>query len=136
MSDVQGMFEALSAAAGRASQGPLAGLESVQADGEGSSEDGTVFARVSGGKLAELRIDAHTMRRGNAEVADLVIVAVNAAIEAHAAAMMAALSSSRTDFGRLQGELAAIGEQAQRTMEQHLETMRQMVDQATKRAES
>ena len=75
------------------------------------------------------------MQRGNAEVADLVMTAVNAAIEAHATALMATLQASTTDFGKLRGELAQIGEQAQRSMESHLEAMRQMLDEATERAE-
>ena len=131
MSDVQGMFESLSAAAGRVSQNAFT---VPSAEGQGASEDGTVSAKVAGGKLTELRIDAHTMRRGNAEVADLVIAAVNAAIEAHATALMSSLQASDTDFGKLRGELAQIGEQAQRSMESHLEAMRQMLEEATDRA--
>ena len=48
---------------------------------------------------------------------------------------MSTLQSSTTDFGKLRGELAQIGEQAQRSMESHLEAMRQMLDEATERAE-
>ena len=132
MSDVQGMFDSLSAAAGRVSQNSFT---VPTAEGAGASEDGTVSARVAGGKLVELRIDAHTMQRGNAEVADLVMTAVNAAIEAHATALMATLQASTSDFGKLRAELAQIGEQAQRSMESHLEAMRQMLDEATERAE-
>lgn len=131
MSDVQGMFEQLSAAAGRASRTPFT---PPHAEGEGTSDDGTVSARFAGGKLVELRIDAHTMRRGNAEVADLVVAAVNAAIEAHTAAMMTALQGADTDFGKLRAELAAIGDQAQRSMESQLGQMHEMLRQATQRA--
>ena len=131
MSDVQGMFESLSEAAGRATH---SSFTVPTAEGEGTSEDGTVSARIAGGKLVELRIDAHTMRRGNAEVADLVVAAVNQAIEAHATALMATLQASTSDFGKLRTELAEIGEQAQRSMESHLEAMRQMLDEATDRA--
>ena len=99
MSDVQGMFESMSAATGRVSQNAFT---VPSAEGEGASEDGTVSAKVAGGKLVELRIDTHTMRRGNAEVADLVIATVNAAIEAHATALMSSLQASDTDFGKLQ----------------------------------
>jgi len=63
-----------------------------------------------------------------------VIAAVNAAIEAHATALMSSLQASDTDFGKLRGELAQIGEQAQRSMESHLEAMRKMLDEATDRA--
>jgi hypothetical protein len=47
---------------------------------------------------------------------------------------MSSLQASDTDFGKLRGELAQIGEQAQRSMESHLKAMRQMLDEATDRA--
>ncbi len=133
MTDMSAMFERLAAASEAAASGSVSPLpEPVSA--EGASADGAVTATMAGGKLTSVRIDAHAMRRGNAEVGDAVVEAVNAAIEAHTQLTLAALNGPGTDFAKLSRELTEIGDQAQRSMNANLEAMREMLARATAQA--
>lgn len=133
MTDLSSMFERLSAATG-SSGGAASAYRPPEVTAEGASDDQSVIATMTGGRLMSVRIDAHTMRRGNAEVGDAVVQAVNAAIDEHNRLALEALAASGTDFAKLRSELSAIGEQAQRSMESNLSAMREMLDRATERA--
>ncbi|WP_408647221.1 YbaB/EbfC family nucleoid-associated protein [Tessaracoccus coleopterorum] len=60
-------------------------------EGRGESEDSLVRITVSGGRMTDITIDPRSMRRSSVELADDIRVAMNAALEAHATALMHAM---------------------------------------------
>jgi|GEM_PF-4009353 len=128
MSEFDAILERLQVQAQQAAATPV-GLPEVTS--EGASDNEQVRATVSSGKLQSVTIDPRAMRLTNAELADLVVEAVNAAIEAQNAAVTAAMQDESTDFGQLNRNLDEIRSDANQTMAKYLDAMTEMLGRAS-----
>ena len=70
---------------------PLPQVEVPTVEGEGLSEDQMVRVTVSGGQVSDIAIDPRSMRKSSVELADDLKEAMNAALVAHADALMVAM---------------------------------------------
>ena len=110
---------------------PAPAIPVVEAEGE--SEDRMVRITVSEGKVREVVIDPRSMRKSSVELADDVRHALNAAVEAHAAALAEAMSAAATDPATLGTELDAIAGEATKSLGAYLDLMTEMMETAAAR---
>ena len=101
------------------------------ASAEGTSADEQVRVSVAAGKVEQITIDARSMRLTNVELAEKLVEAVNAAIDAHGAAIVAAMEDDSTDFGQLNRGLDEIRADANQTMTKYLDAMTEMLGRAS-----
>ncbi len=132
MSDLSGVFETVRQQLSRPMKEPL---EVPQVEGSGESEDGLVTVTVAAGLAKEIRIDARAMRLSNVELADRMVEAVNAAVEAYAAAVVDSYGDQTTDFGRLRSVLDEVQQQTEQSMGRYLGSMEQMLTRAAQQHE-
>lgn len=128
MSDFDGILERLQAQARQAATTPVPAPEVTS---EGASENEQVRVTIASGKVQSVAIDARAMRLTNAELGDLVVEAVNAAIEAQYTAVAAAMQDESTDFGQLNRNLDEIRSDANQTMAKYLDAMTEMLSRAS-----
>lgn len=132
--DFSQVFDALGEQTRRAAAGGTSAPLLPQEEVSGSSGDGEVTVRLVGGRATGCDIDVRAMRLTNAELAEHVVAAVNAAVDAHTAAVAAAMQDQRTDFGMLREQLANIGAEAQRSMERYAAGMHESLARANQAA--
>lgn len=101
------------------------------ASAEGTSADEQIRVSVAAGKVEQITIDARSMRLTNVELAEKLVEAVNAAIDAHGAAIVAAMADDSTDFGQLNRGLDEIRADANQTMTKYLDAMTEMLGRAS-----
>ncbi|GEM_PF-5478937 len=101
----------------------------------GHDPDEFVRVTIGGSKVTSVDIRAAVLKRGNAEVADLVKAAINDALDKHTTAMTEALADTRTDFGALQAELNRISAESQHQMTRYLDAMDRMLRQGAQLAQ-
>ena len=132
MSDLSGVFETVRQQLSRPMKEPF---EVPQVEVSGESEDGLVTVTVAAGLAKEIRIDARAMRLSNVELADRMVEAVNAAVEAYAAAVVDSYGDQTTDFGRLRSVLDEVQQQTEQSMGRYLGSMEQMLTRAAQQHE-
>lgn len=89
----------------------------------GNDPDEFVRITIAGSEVTGVEILASALKRGNAELGDLVKAAINDALAKHAKAMIEALADTSTDFGALQARLSEISERSQQAMASYLGAM-------------
>lgn len=107
---------------------PLPQVEVPTVEGEGLSEDQMVRVTVSGGQVSDIAIDPRSMRKSSVELADDLKEAMNAALVAHADALMVAMQADATDPSTLSTDLDAIAGEATRSLTEYLDLMTQMME--------
>lgn len=107
---------------------PLPQVEVPTVEGEGLSEDQMVRVTVSGGQVSDIAIDPRSMRKSSVELADDLKEAMNAALVAHAGALMVAMQADATDPSTLSTDLDAIAGEATRSLTEYLDLMTQMME--------
>ena len=128
---MDGVFEQLQRHLGEASAAGPVVVPEVEA--AGSSEDGLVEVVMGSGEVTAVRIDARGMRLSNAELADRVKEAVNAAVAQHTALLTEAVSG--TDLGALSRSLDSVREEALASMQKYLSGMEEMLSRAAAQKE-
>lgn len=114
--NLQDIMEQLQAQVEQSAQGP-AEVPAMDAEGRGTAADDRITVVLRGGKVDEIEIQPLALRLSNADLAEAVKDAVNAAIDDHNERLMAQLQSQQTDFGSLQRSLVEIQHEANRAME-------------------
>lgn len=122
MSDFDDVLSRLQGPLGRINAGEAGTPELPTVRGEGSTEDEQIRVAMEGGEFNELTIDARAMRRSNAELADQILVAVNAALADHTAKVAEAMAD-RADLGDLQNELAQLRQDSLHAMKTYTESL-------------
>lgn len=112
---------------------PLPPVEVPVVSAEGTSEDQMVRVTVSGGQVEDITIDPRAMRRSSVEFADDLRHAVNAALEAHAQALMATMQEQATDPAELSSQLGEVAREATRSLADYLDTMTRMMESTARR---
>ncbi|AQP47830.1 hypothetical protein BW730_10320 [Tessaracoccus aquimaris] len=107
---------------------PLPQVEVPTVEGEGLSEDQMVRVTVSGGQVSDIAIDPRSLRKSSVELADDLKEAMNAALVAHADALMVAMQADATDPSTLNTDLDAIAGEASRSLTEYLDLMTQMME--------
>lgn len=107
---------------------PLPQVEVPIVEAEGASADEMVKVKVSGGQVSEVHIDPRSMRKSSVELGDDLVEAMNAALTAHADALMVAMQAEATDPASLNGDLQSIAGEATKTLTDYLDLMTQMME--------
>ncbi|GAB3623354.1 hypothetical protein GCM10027418_14370 [Mariniluteicoccus endophyticus] len=101
----------------------------------GASPTPGVSVRITRGRVSAVDLRDSVLDRDPADIGGLVAEAVNAALDAYDAAVVAHLKAQeQTDTNKLARELEQIGTQAQRTLDEYLWTMQNMLRRASDEA--
>ena len=105
-------------------------IEIPAVEAEGTSEDEQVRITVANGQVTDVSIDPRSLRKSSAELADDIKAATNAALQAHAQALMAAMQEQSTDPATLRTDLDGVRDQAVKSLSEYLDTMTAMMEAA------
>lgn len=112
-----------------------AGFDLAEVRGEGEARDGELRVVMQAGRFTEVTIDVRAMRLSNVELAEALLEAVNAASDAHAAALAEAVrEDAGTDFGALQADLRDIQTQSLTAMRTYTDSLFDALAQARRLA--
>ncbi len=127
------LFNRLAAQTQRMANGevPVPDTEAEPLEVEGADEHGLVTVRMVNGKVSGVDVDPQAFR-GSHVLGDLIKQAVNTAIDAHIAAMMASLQNEDTDYGALTKELRSIQLESLRAMDKFTGGMQEALAQAVR----
>lgn len=127
------IFERLAAQTQKISNGdvPVPDLESEPVEVQGADEGELVLVKMVNGKVSEVDIQPQALRGGHV-LGELVKQAVNAAIDAHLAAVMAQLTEEKTDFAQLTRELQSIQLDSLKAMNNFTDGMQDALKQAVR----
>ncbi len=114
-------------------EAPLPAVEVPTVEAEGASVDGLVRVTVSAGQVGAVRIDPRSMRKSSVELADDLRVAMNAALAAHADALMRAMQGAQADPASLRTQLDDVAGEATKTLTDYLELMTRMMESTATR---
>ncbi|GAA3865821.1 YbaB/EbfC family nucleoid-associated protein [Tessaracoccus defluvii] len=112
---------------------PLPAVEVPVVSAEGTSEDKLVRVTVSGGQVTDITIDPRAMRRSSVEFADDLRLAMNAALDAHAQALMTTMQEQAPDPAELSSQLGEVAREATRSLADYLDTMTRMMESTAAR---
>ncbi|HOB04237.1 MAG TPA: YbaB/EbfC family nucleoid-associated protein [Propionibacteriaceae bacterium] len=127
------LFGRLSAQTQRIADGdiPVPDLETTPVEVEGYDEDQLIGVRMTNGKVTSVDVQPQALR-GNHVLGDLIKDAVNAAIDAHMATVMAQLTEEQADFAKLTKELQSIQTDSLKAMDNFTDGMMQSLQQAVR----
>lgn len=135
MSSLTEAFDALEGAVEASSRPPRTLPTRPATDVEGRSPGDQVRVRLTDGRVSRVDVRDHVLGLDPDEVGDLVAAAVNDALDAHDAALVAGIrAQDRTDLVQLSDQLDTIGKEAQRSLETYLSTMEDMLRRASREA--
>lgn len=97
----------------------------------GADPDEFVRITITGSEASSVEIMAAALKKGNAELGDLVKAAINDALAKHARAMTEAFADTSTDFGALQTRLNEISRSSQAAMSKYLNAMDDVLRQTS-----
>ncbi len=127
------LFERLAVQTQRVADGdlPVPDLEQTPIEVEGYDEDELVRVQMLNGKVTSVDVQPHALR-GAYVLGDLIKAAVNNAIDAHLAAVMAQLNDEKTDFAQLTKDLRSIQLESLRAMNNFTDGMQDALKQAVR----
>lgn len=108
---------------------PLPPVETPTVTGEGQSEDQRVTVVISKGHVETVDIDPRSMRKPTPELCADLKQAMNAAIDAHNAALYEAMQGTIPNPSDIRAGLEGVREEATRSLDAYLDKMTEMLEQ-------
>ena len=111
---------------------PVPNLDEEPVEVEGSDPDELIRIRLLNGMVTGGDVHPAAMKAGSAGIGDLIKAAVNAAIDAHMAQVMAKLTEDSSDFAQMTNELKQIQLDSLKSMDQFSEGIMDVLRQASR----
>ncbi len=127
------LIERLTAQTQRMADGgiPVPDLEAIPVEVEGYDEDELIRVQMTNGKVTSVDVQPHALR-GAHVLGDLIKDAVNAALDAHLAAVMAQITEEKADFAKLTKDLRSMQVESLRAMNNFTDGMQDALKQAVR----